>query len=234
MDGGGMAGTPGLSQTIGSAAIGTVGLVQFAIGMSQAAKDAKIADERYSNTAEFNKSWKRAEDMAKSGFTQDEINAYLQNQARINNTRFQKGVDVGGNNFANAVQQGVNYGNLSSLLNFAAKDAALRRSNIQYADTFTRENQRRADMNTTREMVLRDQKRAAIAKLVDSGVQNFTTSSAMWAGGTGNPTGSGGGDVYNQRQPVSTQGAVDTPIDQQYNPNPSMNNYVLNYGQGYG
>lgn len=196
------AGGMGIGNYVGAGIQGTVGLVQFAIAMDQAAKDAKKSDEMFVDSPEFKKSAARAADMAKSGFTQDEINAYMLNESRLNNTRYTKGVQAGGNNLANQVQQGINYGSMKSLLDFAAGDAALKRQNVRYADTFALESQRRADMNTQRQMQLRDAKRAAIAQLANAGVQNFTSSGAMLAGGAGDPQGTGSVDTGN-KQPVN-------------------------------
>lgn len=178
----------GVDNYIGAGVLSTVGFVQFAIALDQAAQDAKKADEMFVDSPEFKKSAARAADMAKSGFTQDEINAYMLNESRLNNTRYTKGVQAGGNNLANQVQQGINYGSMKSLLDFAASDAALKRRNVRYADTFALESQRRADMNTQRAMKLRDAKRAAIAQLGDAGQKNVTMSGAMLAGGAGSDT----------------------------------------------
>jgi hypothetical protein len=198
------AGGMGIGNYIGAGVLSTTGIVQFAIAMDQAKKDAKKADEMFVDSPEFKKSAARAADMAKSGYTQDEINAYMLNESRLNNTRYTKGVQAGGNNFANQVQQGINYGSMKSLLDFAAGDAALKRQNVRYADTFALESQRRSDMNTQRQMALRDKERDAIAGLANAGVQNVTSSGAMVAGGQGDPQGTGADKVA----PVTNYGTT--------------------------
>ena len=209
----------GYDSAIGAGIVGTVGLLQFGIAMDQARQDAKKAEEQFADSSAFKMSIRRASEMAKRGFTQDEVNAYLGNQARINNTRFAKGVQAGGNNFANTVQQGINYGNMNAILDFAAKDAALKRSNIQYEDSFRRDQQKRADMNTQRQMQLRDQKRAAIAQLANAGVQNFTTSGAMIAG-SGLMTSGTGADSTTTTDPQRGQTGIGTTsnIPQTFDP----------------
>jgi hypothetical protein len=53
---------------------------------------------------------------------------------------------------------------------FAAQDASLRRQNIQYADQFSRERQRRADMQTQADMAQYDREQQATGQAISSGL----------------------------------------------------------------
>jgi hypothetical protein len=53
---------------------------------------------------------------------------------------------------------------------FAGQDAALRRQNINYADQFSRERQRRSDMQTRSDMEQYDAEQRALGQAMSSGL----------------------------------------------------------------
>jgi hypothetical protein len=91
---------------------------------------------------------------------------------------------------------------------FAGQDAALRRQNIQYADQFSRERQRRADMQTRADMEQYDAEQRALGQAMSSGLtqmagaanfnqaMNFYGKQGM-GGASGGTSGGGGGGVGN-------------------------------------
>ena len=85
---------------------------------------------------------------------------------------------------------------------FAGQDAALRRQNINYADQFSRERQRRSDMQTRSDMEQYDAEQRALGQAMSSGLTqmagaaNFGQSMKfykdLYGGGAGGTSGGGG------------------------------------------
>ena len=82
---------------------------------------------------------------------------------------------------------------------FAAQDAALRRQNIQYADQFSRERQRRADMQTQADIAQYDREQQATGQAISSGLTgmagalNFNQAMGFYKNLYGGGGGAGGG-----------------------------------------
>jgi hypothetical protein len=84
---------------------------------------------------------------------------------------------------------------------FAAQDASLRRQNIQYSDQFSRERQRRADMQTQADMAQYDREQQATGQAMSSGLTqmagaaNFSQAMNFYGkqGMSGGAAGGGGG-----------------------------------------
>jgi hypothetical protein len=82
---------------------------------------------------------------------------------------------------------------------FAAQDASLRRQNIQYADQFSRERQRRADMQTQADMAQYDREQQATGQAISSGLTgmagaaNFSQAMGFYKDLYGGSGGAGGG-----------------------------------------
>ena len=92
---------------------------------------------------------------------------------------------------------------------FAGQDAALRRQNINYADQFSRERQRRADMQTRADMEQYDAEQRALGQAMSSGLtqmagaanfsqaMNFYGKQGMGGASGGGATSGLGGGVGN-------------------------------------
>jgi len=79
-------------------------------------------------------------------------------------------MDVSGGNMAQALL-GMNTSRATGALNrFAGQDAALRRQNIQYADSFSRERQARRDAQTRLDTQYRMAEEQAIGSAIQSGL----------------------------------------------------------------
>jgi len=84
---------------------------------------------------EILESQKRAERMAKAGFTPEETAAFTMRQQRLANQKYRMATQQAGGSLAGAIQAGINFGDTAADVDFAARDAAMRRTNIRYADT---------------------------------------------------------------------------------------------------
>jgi len=110
-----------------------LGGVQLVGGIAAA---ASLGDRpSYTEDPNFARSAGRAETMAQMGFTPQERAAFQGDLASAQATDYQRGMDVSGGNMAQALL-GMNTSRATGALNrFAGQDAALRRQNIQYAQT---------------------------------------------------------------------------------------------------
>lgn len=100
---------------------------------------AKIAQPTYTPTTQMRESFSRAQTMAQRGFTPEEEAAFRQNLSTASNTAFQRGIDMAGGNMARALSVGIGTTNAAAISDFAARDAAMKRANIQYADRLGQE-----------------------------------------------------------------------------------------------
>lgn len=83
---------------------------------------------------ELMKSYSRAEDNAKYGFSGEETSAFNQNLSRAQNTRLQAAKDVGGGQIAGVINAMDNADSINAINQFAAQGARLQQDKIQYAD----------------------------------------------------------------------------------------------------
>ena len=145
-----------------------LGGVQLVGGIAAA---ASLGDRpKYTEDPNFARSAGRAETMAQMGFTPQERAAFQGDLASAQATDYQRGMDVSGGNMAQALL-GMNTSRATGALNrFAGQDAALRRQNIQYADSFSRERQARRDAQTRLDTQYRMAEEQAIGSAIQSGL----------------------------------------------------------------
>lgn len=175
-----------------------LGGVQLVGGIAAA---ASLGDRpSYTEDPNFARSAGRAETMAQMGFTPQERAAFQGDLASAQATDYQRGMDVSGGNMAQALL-GINTSRATSALNrFAGQDAALRRQNIQYADSFSRERQARRDAQTRLDTQYRMAEEQAIGSAIQSGLTgiagafNFNQAMGSYLDkiGTDGNTGTGG------------------------------------------
>ena len=175
-----------------------LGGVQLVGGIAAA---ASLGDRpSYTEDPNFARSAGRAETMAQMGYTPQERASFQGDLASAQATDYQRGMDVSGGNMAQALL-GMNTSRATGALNrFAAQDAALRRQNIQYADSFSRERQARRDAQTRLDTQYRMAEEQAIGSAIQSGLTgiagafNFNQAMGSYLGniGTDGNTGTGG------------------------------------------
>lgn len=148
-----------------------LGGVQLVGGIAAA---ASLGDRpSYTEDPNFSRSASRAETMAGMGYTPQERAAFQGDLASSQATDYQRGMDVSGGNMAQALL-GINTSRSAGALNrFAAQDAALRRENIRYADSFSRERQARRDAQTNLDTQYRMAEERAIGGAIQSGLNNI-------------------------------------------------------------
>ena len=112
----------------------------------------------------------RAEYMAGMGYTPQERAAFQGDIAAQTAGDYRRGIDVAGGNMSRALGGISTARTLGAFNRFAAQDAALRRQNIQYADQFSRERQRRADMQTQADIAQYDREQQATGQAISSGL----------------------------------------------------------------
>lgn len=211
----------GVGNYVAGGIMGTAGLVQFAIGMNEMKKLNRQQWAQYGLTGNSQMSLNESMDRAKHGYTPEEVAGYQGRIARGNNTAYSRGINYGGGNLATAVQQGINYNNVRSQLDFSLHDAELHRRNIMDRDRAISYEQSLANLNTAQAIDIRKGKIAGAQNLVNTGAANFTNSAAVMAG-------SGSGQAPNYVKPSATQapdGQQEAPVD--YNAGNS------GYNQGY-
>ena len=169
---------------IGSAILGGVQLfggLAMAMGMGDR--------PRYSMTPEMRRSAGRAEYMAGMGFMPEERASAQQEAASTQMAGFRQAQDMGGGNLARSMGGSMAASNLNFQNRMAAQDAGLRRQNIRYADTFSREAQRLADANTAADLNFRMQEERAVGQAMQSGFMNLAGFGNLQAAMNYNPTG---------------------------------------------
>lgn len=169
---------------VGSAVLGGI---QLFGGLAQA---FGMGDRpEFAMTDEMRRSAGRAEYMAGMGLLPEERSAAIQGAANQQSGAFRRAQDMGGGNLARSMggmtaAQGLDFEN-----RLASSDANLRRSNIRYADTFSRESQRLADANTQMQNQYRMAEEQAVGRAIQSGFMNLAGFGNMQAAFGYNPGG---------------------------------------------
>jgi hypothetical protein len=157
----------------------------------------------------------RAEYMAGMGYTPQERAAFQGDIAAQTAGDYRRGIDMSGGNMSRALGGISTARTLGAYNRFAAQDAALRRQNIQYADQFSRERQRRADMQTQADMAQYDREQQATGQAISSGLTqmggalNFNQAMGFYKdlyGGSG-----GAGDAAGVAAGGATGGGFSSP-----------------------
>lgn len=168
----------------------------------------------YSEDPNFARSAGRAETMAGMGYTPQERAAFQGDLASAQATDYQRGMDISGGNMAQALL-GINTSRAAGALNrFAAQDAALKRENIRYADSFSRERQARRDAQTQMDNQYRMAEEQAIGGAIQSGLGNIAGMANLNQALGYNP---GGENPFfgQQQQQQQQQGVMDSNSESQ-------------------
>ena len=128
----------------------------------------------------------RAQDMAKQGYTPQEITAFYNQQAMQNNARFQHGTDQAGGNLAQSVNNSNNAFNVGALNQFAANDAKLKQQHQLYADQTLKYLQGLEDKSWMQDNAHRQGLENAFGGALKQGLSNITGGIAGMAFGKGN------------------------------------------------
>jgi hypothetical protein len=169
---------------IGSAILGGIQLfggLATAMGMGDR--------PQYTMTPEMRRSAGRAEYMAGMGFLPEERASAQQEAASTQMAGFRQAQDMGGGNLARSMGGSMAASNLGFQNRMAAQDAGLRRQNIRYADTFSREAQRLSDANTAADLNFRMQEERAVGQAMQSGFMNLANFGNLQAAMGYNPSG---------------------------------------------
>lgn len=204
---------------IGSLVLGGIQTIGGLYGLSKMGKR-----ERYSISPELQHSYDRAEGMSTRGYTPQETAAFKGSMASLNEQRYQRGVDMAGGSLAGAVQSGVNYGNIKSILGFAGDDAALHRRNIQYADTIGRAIQSQKNLMIQSDQSAWDRQAQAFGMAAQKGTENIVgslnlTQALDYYKGAGADS-TGGGGEKSSTAPYSWHTKADTSMQTDWMNNP--------------
>jgi len=179
-----------------------LGGIQLAGGLAAALSMGRRP--RFSEDPRFTDAASRAEYMATFGFTPQERAAFQSDIAAQTAGDYRRGIDMAGGNMSRALGGISTARTLGAYNRFAAQDAALRRQNIQYADQFSRERQRRADMQTQADIAQYDREQQATGQAISSGLTqmggalNFAQAMKFYKdlyGGSGGYAGGGAAGV---------------------------------------
>jgi hypothetical protein len=196
---------------IGSLVLGGIQAVGGLIGAMNMGRRPRFAeDPRFAQAAG------RAEYMAGMGYTPQERAAFQSDVAAQTAGDYRRGIDMSGGNMARALGGISTARTMGAYNRFAGQDAALRRQNIQYADQFSRERQRRADMQTRADMEQYDAEQRALGQAMSSGLTqmagaaNFSQAMNFYGkqGMTGASGGGGGLDFLSGMTGGSNFGGV--------------------------
>lgn len=169
---------------------------------------------RYTMSPEMQRSAGRAEYMAGMGFLPEERAAAVQEGRNQSAGMFRRSMDAAGGNLARSLFAAQGADNLGFQNRLASQDANLRRGNIRYADSFSKEAQRLRDANTQADLNFRMQEEKALGGAIQQGTENLTNMFNQNAlmkfydkiyGGEGVDTGLG---IKNQVIPVNSSGTV--------------------------
>lgn len=175
---------------------------------------------RYTMSPEMQRSAGRAEYMAGMGFLPEERAAAVQEGRNQSAGMFRRSMDAAGGNLARSLFAAQGADNLGFQNRLASQDANLRRGNIRYADTFSREAQRLRDANTQADLNFRMQEEKALGGAIQQGTENLTNMFNQNAlmkmydkmyGGGGFGLGAGVGDGFDMKSqviPVNPSGTV--------------------------
>jgi len=154
---------------------------------------------RFQEDPRFTGAAGRAEYMAGMGYMPQERAAFQGDIAAQTAGDYRRGIDMSGGNMARALGGISTARTMGAYNRFAAQDASLRRQNIQYADQFSRERQRRADMQTQADMAQYDREQQATGQAISSGLTgmagaaNFSQAMGFYKDLYGGSGGAGGG-----------------------------------------
>lgn len=129
---------------------------------------------KYTMSPEMQRSAGRAEYMAGMGFLPEERAAAVQEGRNQSAGMFRRSMDAAGGNLARSLFAAQGADNLEFQNRLASQDANLRRGNIRYADTFSREAQRLRDANTSSDLNFRMQEERAVGGAIQQGTENLT------------------------------------------------------------
>jgi hypothetical protein len=162
---------------IGSLVLGgiqTVGGLIAALGMGRR--------PRFTEDSRFTQAAGRAEYMAGMGYTPQERASFQSDIAAQTAGDYRRGIDMSGGNMARALGGISTARTMGAYNRFAGQDAALRRQNIQYSDQFSRDRQRRMDMQTRADMAQYDAAQQAVGKAMSSGLTGLAEAGNFGAG----------------------------------------------------
>jgi hypothetical protein len=185
----------------GAAALPALG---FAINQTREAKKAlgdlsKKPLPQYGitpeQTAAYNRAgsaYSRALGSANRGFSGAETGAFNQRLASSNRTAFENSKKMAGGNLASATNAAINSQNINALLDFASRDAALQRQNMQYADSLgSRLDQvgqgisQQRNLGTQVDIQRRAQQEQALGQALSQGRTNTVNATSQLAGSGG-------------------------------------------------
>lgn len=154
---------------------GLAGIAQLAYGLHLANKMKGMSDPRFTPNEFFARGLGEAQSRRNMGFTGDEMAAYEQNISDMNRSQYSRAINMAGGNMAQTVL-GILSGQESKARGqMAMQDAALRRQNQQYADTYAARMQELNNAQTAREQQQYDAMRAAASQAIQSGIGNIGT-----------------------------------------------------------
>ncbi len=180
--------TAGLSEIPGA----VLGLYQILHSSSQLKKLHQQKVPEHGETPEMRASRMRAEQLAQGGFTPAEKTAFRNNVAQDINTQTQRSLDIGGGQLGRVIAGQGKINEMKGESDFATRDAALHRQNIQYADKFSQALQNIHNMNIDQQLKQRLMAEQALGGAIKTGTENLTNAaSGALAFGFGNGGGAG-------------------------------------------
>jgi hypothetical protein len=195
--GGATGGMSGISNQMGTTALGAIQTVGSLIMLNNLRKTPRA---RYEITPEMQDSYGRAQQMAQSGFTGAEQAAFQQNMAQNQNAAFQNASQMAGGGMGRAISGGLLSNRLGALNQFAGQDAALMRQNVRYADQRGDTISGQRNRQTAEDINYRNMQERAIGESLKAGTTNLASgiNSTQATGGFGGGQqglGMGGGNM---------------------------------------
>ena len=156
--------------------VGGVSAVTSGIKAYRAHKQLKELQKQempnYAITPEMQHAYSRAEGMTNRGFSGAEEAAFKANLGQSSNTSYRQALDQSGGGMSQAILGGLNSRNVGALNQFAGQDAALRRQNIQYADSLAGQLQNQTNMATEQDIARRLEMERGYGQAVSQNLNN--------------------------------------------------------------
>lgn len=160
--------------------VGVVGAgIKIAGGINQTSKANKALKKlnetpfpEYSEDPRLTSAYNRAEAMSSQGFAPEEKAQFQGQLARSQNATRQSAMDLSGGDMGGAINSVLQANQTGAINQFAAKDAGLRRENIQYADTLASQVQSQQNMMQQQKIARRQMLETAYGQAVAQGREN--------------------------------------------------------------
>lgn len=155
-----------------------MGLVQLLKGSSQLRDLHRQPVAQYGEDPEMAASRIRADQNSQYGFSPAEKAGFRKNIAEDINTQSQNALNLGGGQLGRVIAGQGKINEMKGEADFANRDAALHRQNIQYADKFSQQLQNLHNMNIAQQLKTRLMAEQSLGNAIKTGSENLVNAAS--------------------------------------------------------